>query len=351
MRKRKIMSRRANRKNFRRGAKVHHKNVPRSLSRGGIRLQVNTMPCYRPLTAMVKRSATGGKAKVTFLRSASGADLVSGKDLGVATPLPCGQCIGCRLERSRQWAIRLMKELKLHDRSSFLTLTYDDSHLPRLPSGLPTLVLEDVQLFLKRLRFEFAPNPLRYFQCGEYGEKTNRPHHHMILFGEDFVKDRVRIEDSRSGYAQFESPNLSRLWGKGRATISEVSFESAAYVARYIIKKQTGKGSKFFYKGRKPEFITMSRRPGIGSGYFEEFKDDIYPSDSVVPEIGRPASLPPRYFDKLLEKIDPALYESVKKKRVEGLDFWTDPNSTDSRLATRERVKMSLIKNCLKRSI
>lgn len=304
------------------------------------------MPCYRPLTASVTRPVGGGKAKVLFPRPADYA-----KHFDNLVPLPCGQCIGCRLERSRQWAIRLMKELKLHDRSSFLTLTYDDVHLPRLNSGRPTLVLEDVQLFLKRLRKHFSPHPLRYFQCGEYGELTERPHHHMILFGEDFCKDRVHIEDSRSGFPQFMSPLLSDCWGKGRAVISEVSFESAAYVARYCLKKITGKGSVFHYAGRKPEFVTMSRRPGIGSAYFEEFKDDIYPSDSVVPEIGRPASLPPRYFDKLLEKVDPVLFEFVKKKRVEGLDFWTDPNSTDTRLKVRERVKLLLTINCLKRGI
>ncbi|AZL82874.1 replication initiator protein [Apis mellifera associated microvirus 32] len=309
------------------------------------------MPCYKPLKAMVTRSPSGGKSTVRFHK---GLKLTACEAKhGTATPIPCGQCVGCRLERSRQWAIRLMKELKLHDRSSFLTLTYDDAHLPRLRNGLPTLVLEDIQLFLKRLRKELAlpPESLRYFQAGEYGEVTHRPHHHMILFGEDFSRDRVRVADSRSGYAQFESELLTSLWGKGRCTISEVSFESAAYVARYCLKKVTGKGSRFHYRGRKPEFVTMSRRPGIAARYFEEFKSDIYPHDEVVPGPGRPASLPPKYFDKLLEKVDPALFAEIKKKRVEGLDFWSDPNSTDTRLETRERVKESLIKNCLKRSV
>lgn len=278
-----------------------------------------------------------------------------------AVPLPCGQCIGCRLERSRQWAIRLMKENRLHDRSSFLTLTYDDDHLHVLPNGKSTLVLEDVQLFLKRLREHFAPHRLRYFQCGEYGcddpncgrpwcTHSARAHHHMILFGEDFCRDRERIEDSPSGHPQWMSPTLTQKWGQGRATISDVSFESAAYVARYCVKKITGKGSKMFYQGRKPEFITMSKVPGIGAGYFEEFGTDIYATDSVIPDIGRPPSLPPKYFDKLLERTDPVLYEKIKKKRREGIDFWTDENSTDSRLAVRERLKLAINKNCLKRS-
>jgi len=266
-------------------------------------------------------------------------------------PIPCGQCVGCRLERSRQWAVRLVKESRCHDRSSFLTLTYDDKNLPRLPNGLPTLVLEDIQLFMKRLRKHFSPHPLRFFQCGEYGEKNGRPHHHMILFGQAFDKDRQPIEDSRSGFPQWESPLLTKLWKKGRCTIQEFAFDNAAYTARYALKKITGSAGKLHYKGRKPEFITMSRNPGIASAYFEEFADDIYPADQVIPDIGRPPSLPPKYFDKLLERGDPILFEKIKKKRQEGLDFFSDPESTDTRLETRERVHESKIKNCLKREI
>jgi hypothetical protein len=307
------------------------------------------MPCYKPLKALVSKPTPGKKSTIIFpKRGYFGHGLPSGY---VPTPLPCGQCVGCRLERSRQWAIRLLKENKLHDRSSFLTLTYHDDHLPRLSNGRPTLVLKDVQLFLKKLRKHFSPHPLRFFQCGEYGELTQRPHHHMILFGEDFCKDRTPIENSRSGHAQYMSPLLTEKWGLGRATISEVSFESAAYVARYCLKKITGSPSAKHYSGRKPEFITMSRNPGIAAAYFEEFKSDLYPHDEIVPGPGRPASIPPRYFDKLLEKVDPLMYQRVKKKRTEGLDFFTDPNSTDTRLATRERVAKSLTKNCLKRTL
>nr|QJB19198.1 MAG: replication initiator protein [Microvirus sp.] len=310
------------------------------------------MACFDPRVAVCRPGPPGAKQSVTVVKGryvdVSSSYIARGVKV---VPIPCGQCVGCRLERSRQWAIRLMKELKLHDRSSFLTLTYSDEFLPRLPSGRPTLVLEDVQLFLKRLRFDFSPARLRFFQCGEYGDATSRPHHHMILFGEDFCKDRVPGRKSRSGFPQWTSPTLTRIWGKGDCFISDVSFESAAYVARYCLKKQTGSGSKFFYQGRKPEFITMSRNPGIASAFFEEFRSDIYPHDEVIPGIGRPPSLPPKYFDKLLEKVDPVLFDSVKKKRVEGLDFFSDPESTDSRLATRARLKASIIKNCLKRSL
>lgn len=318
------------------------------------------MPCYKPHLAAVVKSTTGGKSKVKFLkRSLPLADVAKH---GVPTPLPCGQCIGCRLERSRQWAIRLMKELRLHDRACFITLTYDDAHLPLTSRGKPTLRKEDYTNFMKRLRFHFQPHRIRFFQCGEYGDKNGRPHHHAIIFGEDFCKDRIRVEDSRSGFPQYRSKTLTKLWGftsqdenkwclPGTPTLTDVAFENAAYVARYTLKKVTGSGSRFHYRGRIPEYITMSRNPGIASGYFDEFKDDMYPSDEIVPAIGRPASLPPKYFDTLLERVDADLYALVKKKRVEGLDYFTDPESTDSRLETRERVKASLIKNTLKREL
>lgn len=301
------------------------------------------MPCYKPLEAFVKRSADPlQKARVSFTKYLRG---------GLLTPIPCGQCIGCRLERSRAWAIRLMKEYNLHDRSSFLTLTYQDSSLPKTRSKLPTLNLEHTQLFMKRLRKRFSPASLRFFLCGEYGESTLRPHYHLILFGENFSADRKPIRASRSGFPQWESPTLNSLWGLGHCTISDVSFESAAYVARYNLKKFTGKGSKLFYRGRKPEFVTMSRRPGIAHDYFQTYASDIYPTDEIVPSIGRPECLPPKYFDKLLEKVDPVLFHSIKKIRENSLDTYDGSLSSDTRLKTRGRVKAALIKNCLKRTI
>lgn len=314
------------------------------------------MPCYKPLLALVSPLGNG-KNKVTFPKTLPSANVAK---YGKPTPLPCGQCVGCRLERSRQWAIRIMKEARLHERLCFLTLTYSDEHLKFTKFDPPraTLYPRDVQLFLKRLRRYFAPNRLRYFQCGEYGDDKMRPHYHMILFGEDFIKDRYQIENSRSGFPQWESPTLTKLWCSekellpmGRCTISDVSFESAAYVARYVLKKISGPGASFILRGAVPEFVTMSRRPGIGSAYFEEYVDEIYSHDEIIPAPGRPPSLPPKYFDRLLERGDPALFAEIKKNRTEGIDFYSDPDSTDTRLKTRMRIKESVIKNCLKRSL
>ena len=139
------------------------------------------MPCYNPLKVLITPSRNGGKNHITFPKRGY---FAYGLPTGASpAALPCGQCIGCRLERSRQWATRLMKELRLHNHASFITLTYDDNNLPKTADGVPTLCLRDMQLFLKSLRKHFQPVQLRYFQCGEYGEKTQRPHYHMILFG------------------------------------------------------------------------------------------------------------------------------------------------------------------------
>ena len=147
--------------------------------------------------------------------------------------LPCGQCIGCRLERSRQWATRIMFESQLHEKNSFITLTYSNEHLPFPPS----LDHRHFQLFMKRFRKEFK---LRYYMCGEYGDKFFRPHFHACLFGVDFKEDRVLVKRSPSGHDLYRSPTLERFWTFGQSAIGDLTFESAAYVARYVTKKITG---------------------------------------------------------------------------------------------------------------
>jgi len=314
------------------------------------------VPCYSPLQAWRTFSAVKGK-KLFF-----GRDHLDGYESHRAIDIPCGQCIGCRLERSRQWACRLVAECEEHVFSSFLTLTYAEMPLHS------SLNLDDITLFFKRLRRHLEPRKVRYFQCGEYGERHGRPHHHVILFGEDFGADRVPFKPSQSGLPQYTSGTLDDLWGHGDCTIGDVTFESAAYVARYALKKITGDAREAHYAGRKPEFVTMSRRPGIGASWFERFKSDVYPGDVFVPGHGRPASLPPKAFDRLLERSDPELFGRVKRARERadlkvrrqaglagGIDFLTpspvDPDSTSPRLMTRGEVKQRVIADKLKRGI
>lgn len=303
------------------------------------------MPCYRPLEAWynpTKHPSTD--SKITFSKHFSEAKGIH---------LPCGQCIGCRLERSRRWAVRIMHEAQMHERSSFLTLTYSDKHIPEDKS----LRVEDFQKFMKRLR-RGSSVPLRFFHCGEYGERSARPHYHVCLFGEDFYADRKRISDSQSGFPQYISQRLCETWGLGeihQQTIGELTFESAAYVARYCLKKVTGDGAAEHYAGRHPEYVTMSRRPGIGAGWFERFNGEVYPSDSVVMR-GR-EFLPPPFYDKLLEKADPALFARVKSARSSeiissvDMDYSQWQEAFGRRLSVKEEVKEQTISKTLKRGV
>lgn len=235
---------------------------------------------------------------------------------GQQTKIPCGQCIGCRLEYSRQWAIRCEHEARLYDDNLFITLTYDDDNLPH--GG--TLVREDLQKFLKRLRFHFGKDPrrrVRYFGCGEYGEQTARPHYHLVMFN-------MRLPDAkyfstRNGFDVYHSEFLNKTWGLGRTEVGSVTFESAAYVARYAVGKITGDAAKGHYRGRLPEFSAMSLKPGIGFMFFHRYWKDIYPNDFVV--INSRRMRPPTYYDELLERFQPELHAKVMAAR--------DPHTVD----------------------
>jgi len=205
--------------------------------------------------------------------------------------IPCGQCVGCRLERSRQWAVRCMHEASLHDENMFITLTYDDLHLPSNMS----LQKRHFQLFMKRLR-KFVGKKVRFFHCGEYGDLNFRPHYHACIFGFRFpVSDLVEI-NTKDGVKMY-SLSLLELWPYGYNVVGDVTFDSAAYVARYCIKKVNGAMAKDHYGDKVPEYVTMSRRPGIGHEWIKSFKKDTYPSDTIIVN-GVPCK-PPRYYDHI----------------------------------------------------
>lgn len=284
------------------------------------------MPCYHPLPAWyAKRLNESGKRGVTFRLS----------DGWSSHPveLPCGRCVGCRLERSREWAVRCVHESKAWDVSSFVTLTYSDEQLPDRGSLRP----RDFVLFMKRLRKE-VPG-VRFFQCGEYGEKLSRPHHHAILFNCGF-SDRVLLRE-KFGVRLYRSAQLERLWPFGISSVGDATFESAAYVARYAMKKVTGPGAAEHYQGRVPEYLTMSRRPGIGRGFIEKFRGDVYPWDEVISRGHR--MKPPRYYDKVLEDLAPSVLRGVKSRRREAAAI--DPDKSGKRLVVREAVKEAAVKN------
>lgn len=282
------------------------------------------MPCYYPLSAY--RSRTGRDPK-----TGSWPIVFKARDGYVDLPVtvPCGQCHGCRLERSRQWAIRCLHEASLHQDNCYLTLTYAPEYLPADRS----LNKRDICLFMKRLRKRFGDG-IRFFQCGEYGEDFNRPHHHVLLFGFDFP-DRKYWCNSH-GFRLYRSAILEELWPFGHCTIGNVTFESAAYVARYIMKKMNGDKAASHYNGRLPEFITMSRRPGIAHDWITQFKDDVYPNDKCVVRPGFIAK-PPKYYDRVFDLCHHDIFAIIKSRRIKAAKE-SDDNCL-SRLAVREVVQ------------
>ena len=286
------------------------------------------MPCYKPLNGWrsVSRNPSGKRGIVFSL---------SNGDPSQKVQLPCGQCIGCRLERSRQWAVRCLHEKQLHSKNCFITLTYNDEHLPH-DQGLRK---RDFQTFMKKVRNRIGP--VRYYHCGEYGENFGRPHYHALFFGLDF-DDKVYWsgEDDQKLHV---SPTLDELWGKGYALIGSVTFESAAYVARYITKKVTGEKAHDHYQkvdpdtGEifqiEPEYTTMSRRPGIGKEWYERYKAEILAHDSVI--VRGVHTLPPRYYDALSERENEIEYSLRKAKRKAEEN---NPNNFLERLIVREEV-------------
>lgn len=283
------------------------------------------MPCYGPLTAYYPKADSNDK-RLVFRKDKS--------ETGIPISIPCGRCSGCRLEHSRQWALRCMHEKRLHTDSCFITLTYDNAHLPKDGS----VSVRELQLFMKRLRKIYGTG-LRFFACGEYGEKTNRPHYHVLLLNERFADARPLRLLSKSENPLSQSDTLSRLWTAGSHAIGEVTFDSCAYVARYCMKKITGKPAQDHYKGREPEFITMSRRPGIGAGYFEKYNSEMYTHDNVIVN-GVPSSLPRFYDNRYAARNDTcearlALLKIQRRRKLNRADRGT------TRLRIREVVALA----------
>lgn len=299
------------------------------------------MACYHPMTGYRSAETTkSGKRKIVFSPQKGYVDL--------PVKIACGQCIGCRLERSRQWAIRCMHEAQMHSENSFVTLTYSDENLPK--GGC--LELSEFQRFFKRLRKRVGV-PVRYYHCGEYGERFGRPHYHACIFGYGFP-DRVLYSRS-NGQPLYTSAELSELWPFGHALIGEVTFDSAAYVARYIMKKVFGDAADDHYKRvdletgevffLPPEYTTMSRRPGIGKKWLDRFMSDVYPSDEVI--VNGKAVKPPKFYDGVFEVMYPSDMKRIKHERVVRSLAHAENNSYE-RLQVREEVKKLQIERLIR---
>lgn len=308
------------------------------------------MPCYHPLTAY--KTSDGG---VVFTGNLKRYDIIHTLELA------CGQCIGCRLERSRQWATRCMHEAQMHQHNTFVTLTYNEENLP--PGN--SLDHRDFQLFMKKLRkqsllpnsFGILPGPsdpllsrkgIRYYMCGEYGDLNTRPHFHAALFNIDF-NDKQLLKTTASKTKLYTSETLQKIWNKGYASLGAVTFESAAYIARYVMKKITGDKAKPHYTTidehgeiteKKPEYNRMSLRPGLGRQWLEKFHRDVYPDGLVV--INGIQTNAPRYYDKLHKKTFQLEHEDLDlAKHQRAIKQFHD--NTDARRAAKETVTKARI--------
>jgi hypothetical protein len=332
------------------------------------------MPCNHPLTAYrsLTKKTDNGKSVIEFKKENLGS--CPSEEI----ELPCGRCTGCRIDKSREWALRCMHEASLYDYNCFITLTFNEENL----NPDRTLVKSDFTKFMKRFRKKHngiqarqatdnkIDYPIRFFQCGEYGSDFSRPHHHAIIFNYDFP-DKV-IFSQRDGIRVYTSESLERLWSKritdeevqyhhpdnvfeergktyaklGFCTIGDVTFQSCAYVARYIMKKQNGAQGLEHYlidcnpetgeaKFREPEYITMSRRPGIAKDWLKTYQKDVYPSDFLTHD-GKKFKIP-KYYDKIFELTNEKDLNKIKYKRKTQSLKNRDNNTIERRFA-RETV-------------
>ncbi len=304
------------------------------------------MVCFTPLKGWmsIRKNLNTGKRQPVF-------DQALGHPF-LPVSVKCGQCYGCRLDHSKSWAIRIIHESKSYENNSFLTLTYKPEKLPQNR----TLVKEDFQNFMKNLRrhitkenlpgvpeehwklFNLKEKRVRYFHAGEYGSINKRPHYHACLFNYDFSDKKFYKKENDN--ILWISDTLKDIWDRGYCTIGSINFDSAAYVARYIMKKITGKKSDVHYVNketgelREKEYTTMSRKPGLGKDWIEKYMSDVYPEDVVI--VKGMKLRPPKYYDDIFDR-NTDLLEVVKKERVK---YAHDHRSeyTPERLKAKEAV-------------
>ena len=231
----------------------------------------NLMSCFVDPETGSLRYLFEGPAKMTDPLKYGSVDDLTTKGRYQFT-IPCGKCVGCRLDYSREWANRMIIELNDNEKAVFVTLTYNNANLPISEFGSPTLSVRDVQLFFKRLRKHFKGVRIRYYIAGEYGSKTFRPHYHAIIYGiglDSFYDIRM------FGYNELKDPyytsqTLENIWSYGFVMLSGVTYKTCAYVARYVTKKQGFNDDFIVESGSLPSFNLSSRKPGIGMLHAEE---------------------------------------------------------------------------------
>lgn len=271
------------------------------------------MPCASPLKAY--RPANGGPVRFNQPR-----------DGKAYTPMdiPCGQCILCRLEHARQWAVRITHEASQWPTNSFITLTYSDEHLPEHGS----LQYDHLEKFWKRLRKRIGK--LRYYAVGEYGDEHQRPHYHACVFGHDFTEEKEFVREGDKPL--WTNKVLQETWGLGRTSAGALTFETAQYTAAYVTKKLNNEKRYVRIDEESGELVDleqpqarMSRRPAIGATWLNKYGNQVFAWDEVVIN-GRPQK-PPKFYDRWLEKRSEIAMQMIKDQRKEGSRKYTEEES------------------------
>lgn len=344
------------------------------------------MGCYHPLLAkVISRDPVTKKSNMVIVGSFDDfKDRITDQEFANHMKLPCGHCVGCRLDKSREWADRMIMELQHTKKAIFLTLTYsneglDEDNKERLKRMaddgriwvednfyVPELSLRkrDMQLFMKRLRWNYAPTELRFYGSGEYGENTCRPHMHFIIFGLSLtdIPDLEFKFCNKFGDPIYASKKFeNEIWQHGMVRIANVSWKTCAYVARYVMKKQYGDERNFYYELFDVEqpFSLMSRRPGIGAYYYHDLDKSFDPMkvQEIVMDNGVPIKISiPKFFYKDLVKYDRDTYNKIMEQRkIFALDReFLKLQKTDLsmiELIEREENEKAGVANLLKRPV
>ncbi len=264
-----------------------------------------------------KRDPTDGKKFI---------EILAGENVG-NSKIACGKCMGCRLDKAHDMANRCMVEAKEYKHNYFLTLTYDNDHLPIGSKNVATIDPNHFTKFMKDLRMyykhHYDHDGIRFYGCGEYGDKSGRPHYHIIIFNLP-IYDLTHWKNNFGGDPLLISDTMNKIWKKGYVVIGDVSFESAGYVARYTMKKQTKTKRTNYYEdnGIVEEFVRMSRMPGIGRAYYDRNRDKIYKDDGfyVLTDKGSRFVKPPAYYDRLYDEYNQPRLDLLKEQRKSHLD-------------------------------
>lgn len=277
------------------------------------------MPCFRPVTCWQPQD--GGAVRFQ--------ELADHREIEI----PCGQCIGCRLQRQQMWAFRCLAEASQHRNNWFCTLTYSPESLPQHGS----LRHRDWQLFAKRARRRLGP--FRYLMCGEYGEQTQRPHYHALLFGLD-VPD-VEPFSVRGSHTVYRSAHLEKLWGLGLVELGSVTAQSARYCASYVLKDSPAPERFDESTGELLELVRpygrMSLKPGLGDSWIRRYYPEVL-THGVCYSNDKQFVIPSR-FKQILEDIDPDSFEELQRQAIEKAQL--SPDNTVRRLADREAVALA----------